>query len=306
MKRKFYTVYKTINLINGRFYIGAHATDDPNDFYMGSGSIIYQAFKKYGYRNFKKEILAIFDNPEDMFNCEIDTIAKFQGDPLLYNLDKGGKGGFHYLTQEQEQRLRDKIAIKKRSKEGRDLARNNFYKSLERFPNFLDNFRKESRLGFNRKLKNDPSFRKRWKENQSKALREFHSANPEFSKNLWKRIRQKHPNMSKGMNVGNKNPSHKTRKIEYEKYKDQVIDLICNYDIPDFYVLKELGIKGKFCNWMKYYESCGYILKHKTVLIKNNTFRNKTTHRYKSIYYIPNTIPKEVEDLLKYEEQENK
>jgi propanediol dehydratase small subunit len=103
MKRKFYTVYKTINLINGRFYIGAHATDDPNDFYMGSGSIIYQAFKKYGYRNFKKEILAIFDNPEDMFNCEIDTIAKFQGDPLLYNLDKGGKGGFHYLTQEQEQ-----------------------------------------------------------------------------------------------------------------------------------------------------------------------------------------------------------
>ncbi len=34
--QEYYTVYKTINLVNGKTYIGIHQTDNPNDDYLGS------------------------------------------------------------------------------------------------------------------------------------------------------------------------------------------------------------------------------------------------------------------------------
>lgn len=44
----YYTIYKTINKINGKFYIGAHATSNINDGYLGSGTSLLHAMKKYG------------------------------------------------------------------------------------------------------------------------------------------------------------------------------------------------------------------------------------------------------------------
>jgi hypothetical protein len=47
-----YTVYKTVNLVNGKFYLGVHKTDNPNDEYLGSGTYIIRAVhewaKKFG------------------------------------------------------------------------------------------------------------------------------------------------------------------------------------------------------------------------------------------------------------------
>jgi hypothetical protein len=54
---KYYTIYKTTNLINGKIYIGKHETSDLNDTYMGSGKVLMNAIKKYGKDSFKKEIL---------------------------------------------------------------------------------------------------------------------------------------------------------------------------------------------------------------------------------------------------------
>jgi hypothetical protein len=49
----FHTVYRTTNLVNGKFYIGVHKTDDPNDGYLGSGKLIGRAFQKYGFGHIK-------------------------------------------------------------------------------------------------------------------------------------------------------------------------------------------------------------------------------------------------------------
>lgn len=53
----FHFLYKTTNILNNKFYIGVHTTDDLGDGYKGSGTTLNKAFKKYGKNNFNREIL---------------------------------------------------------------------------------------------------------------------------------------------------------------------------------------------------------------------------------------------------------
>jgi hypothetical protein len=91
----YYIIYKITNQVNGKYYIGRHATKDVNDSYMGSGIGIINAIKKYGKENFTKEIIAETDSREALWNLEKeivnDDIVK---DPMSYNNAYGGK---HYL-----------------------------------------------------------------------------------------------------------------------------------------------------------------------------------------------------------------
>ncbi len=48
-------IYKTVNKINGKFYIGQDSFNNPN--YLGSGKIFLKALKKYGKESFEKEII---------------------------------------------------------------------------------------------------------------------------------------------------------------------------------------------------------------------------------------------------------
>lgn len=91
-----YTIYKITNIINNKYYIGMHQTENINDNYMGSGKLIKRAIQKYGIENFKKEILYIFDNEKDMKNKEKELIVL---DEMSYNLCDGGKGGFGYINR---------------------------------------------------------------------------------------------------------------------------------------------------------------------------------------------------------------
>lgn len=93
-----YTVYRTVNLINGKFYIGVHKTDKPNDGYLGSGKLIQRAVSKYGPENFRKEVLEIFDNPADAFTLEKRLVGEQLGSPGCYNLKEGGEGGYDYIN----------------------------------------------------------------------------------------------------------------------------------------------------------------------------------------------------------------
>lgn len=95
-KRKFHTIYQTTNLINNKIYVGAHSTDDLNDEYFGSGTNISRAIKKYGRACFKKDVLYIFENPEEMFAKEKEIVTpEFLKRSDVYNIVEGGYGGYN-------------------------------------------------------------------------------------------------------------------------------------------------------------------------------------------------------------------
>lgn len=94
----FYTIYKTTNKINGKIYVGSHRTVDLNDSYLGSGKRLLRAISKYGESNFIREILFVFDNPDEMFAKEKEIVnEEFVQREDTYNLKIGGFGGFDHI-----------------------------------------------------------------------------------------------------------------------------------------------------------------------------------------------------------------
>ena len=84
-----YIVYETTNLVNNKFYIGVHKTEDSNIFdgYIGCGVYMQQpssymnpktpfqfAVKKYGIKNFRRKTLKVFDNIDDALKLEAELV----------------------------------------------------------------------------------------------------------------------------------------------------------------------------------------------------------------------------------------
>ena len=87
-------LYKTTNLLNGRFYIGMHSTENPDDGYLGSGRRIKAEIKKYGRENFKREILEVLTSRDALKAREAEFVNEaLRSDPLCLNLKNGGEGG---------------------------------------------------------------------------------------------------------------------------------------------------------------------------------------------------------------------
>ena len=90
---KYHYFYKITNNINGHFYYGVHNTNNINDGYMGSGTRLHYAYKKYGIENFSKEILKYFESSDDAFQYESEMVTEdLIFNPDCYNLVKGGIG----------------------------------------------------------------------------------------------------------------------------------------------------------------------------------------------------------------------
>ena len=51
----YYLIYKITNNVNNKIYVGKHKTENKNDGYMGSGTILNRAIEKYGLINLPKK-----------------------------------------------------------------------------------------------------------------------------------------------------------------------------------------------------------------------------------------------------------
>lgn len=107
---KYYTIYKTVNKINGKIYVGKHQCDDPYDDYIGSGTLLIRAIEKYGIENFEKTVLYIFDNAEDMNQKEIEIInEEFILREDTYNIGLGGQGGKLLINKTVSKETKEKM-----------------------------------------------------------------------------------------------------------------------------------------------------------------------------------------------------
>jgi hypothetical protein len=96
---KYYIIYQITNIVNGKIYAGAHETSDLADQYMGSGTNILRAIKKYGISNFKKDILFLCENAEQMYKKENEIVnSEFLTRTDVYNIKEGGLGGWSHIN----------------------------------------------------------------------------------------------------------------------------------------------------------------------------------------------------------------
>jgi group I intron endonuclease len=175
----YYTIYKITNKINGKVYIGSHKTRNLDDNYMGSGKYLLRAIEKHGIEHFTKEILHVFDNPEDMYAKEAELVNEdFLTEANTYNLKKGGFGGFDYINSHPELYLTEKR-----------LA------SLSPI--------EVAREGWKKKWQNDSSFREQHIENALTALANYKETYGSPFKN------RKHKEETKQL-IGLKNSIHQS------------------------------------------------------------------------------------------------
>lgn len=170
---KYQFIYKTTNLVNGKFYVGKHSTDNLNDGYLGSGNFLKKAIKKNGRKNFKREILEkclpckFYINEKEKY-----WIKKLDAVKRGYNLTNGGDGmlGFEYTV---EQRL-------ERSKRVSGKINPNYGKSGNLNPNYGNIYSEESRERIRKARIGKGTFSKQQKIEHSKRM--SGDRNPMFGK----------------------------------------------------------------------------------------------------------------------------
>lgn len=115
---KYHYIYKTINQINGKYYIGMHSTDILEDNYIGSGMRLWHAIKKYGRENFIKEILEFLPDRKTLSERE-EQIVNYDliSDPLCMNLQLGGYHSTGTLGKKYSEESRKKMSEWKRTAE---------------------------------------------------------------------------------------------------------------------------------------------------------------------------------------------
>ena len=218
---KYHYLYKITNMINGKIYIGIHSTTDLNDRYMGSGKRLLNAFKKYGIKNFNKEILCFCNTREEICQLEKEIVnEEFIKREDVYNLNTGGQYGLH--SEETKRKISESNKGQKSWAKGKKLSKEH----RERIS--------KSRIGY----KHSEATREKMREAQKGE--KSHNYGKKFSEATREKMRKNHKDFS-----GKNNPcSKRVLKIDRDGNVVYVYDTI-----------KEAAISCEFkhSNCLKHY-----------------------------------------------------
>ena len=120
LNEKKYIIYKHINQINNKVYIGQTCQQPEKRFSNGYGYVdsplFYRAIKKYGWNNFKTEILESNLTLEEANQKEKEYIKQYNStnSNFGYNLSSGGGGSFGIKKSEE---TKEKISKTLRNKD---------------------------------------------------------------------------------------------------------------------------------------------------------------------------------------------
>ncbi len=105
-QKKYHYIYKTTNILNNKFYIGVHSTDDLDDEYVGSGKRLWYSINSHGKENHTTEILEYLDNRELLRKREEEIVnEELLEDSLCMNLTKGGRGSWEYINDSSDNHI---------------------------------------------------------------------------------------------------------------------------------------------------------------------------------------------------------
>jgi hypothetical protein len=265
--KKYHFVYETINLINGKKYIGKHSTKNKNDGYLGSGIYLNRAINKYGKENFKRVILKEFDTEKEAFDYESELVGMdIVNNSNYYNIIKGGIG---WTSEELKEYWKDEDLRKEMSNKIKEL-----WKTPEFRNSAIKGMNTEEGKTNRKKSANTPEC----KAKKSKVLKE-----------LWKDPEYRN-NVSKGRNTPDaiarrkktyESPEYKERvsKINKEvwkdpEYRENMIQTVTTlWETPEY--------RNKLQDIMDSLEYKEKISKASTRLWKDPEYREKVIRRTK-------------------------
>jgi group I intron endonuclease len=132
-------IYKATNNVNGKVYIGKtvqyleirkkqHKYDACNDNKRRYNCIFHMAIRKYGWDNFKWEILCEIDSENKLNVLEKFYIAAYRKMGNIYNLTDGGEGASgNIISEETRNKLKNRIPWNKGNGNYMTGNRNHFY-----------------------------------------------------------------------------------------------------------------------------------------------------------------------------------
>jgi hypothetical protein len=148
---KYFLIYKIKNNITNKFYVGAHETYNIDDGYMGSGTYLKRAQKKYGIENFTKEIIYFCESKEEMYDREKELVELSEN---TYNVIEGGRGGWSFARSKITEETYTKISATMKKPEYLEKTKEQRKKSSERL----------------KKMQKDPSIREKQRQSLIKKM----------------------------------------------------------------------------------------------------------------------------------------
>ena len=167
-------IYLTTNLINGKVYVGKHKSSHYDKNYIGSGTILNKAIKKYGKNNFSCEILYKANSLEELNLKEIEFISLYKQlyKNSCYNVATGGDGGdtISNKTFEEKEKFIEKMTIINRERCSSEEFKNKISVSNKaRYSNISEREKQSKRI---KEAWTDTELRKK----QSEKIKEYYSA----------------------------------------------------------------------------------------------------------------------------------